>query len=590
MYPPSPYISLQKDTAFGRTVVWLSFSGRQEWLVAVKTIAGARYAPIQKTWYMPYTKEAFAQFQKLGIPYQIHSLDTDHTGTATSASDQSDNASIDTCGTNSSEVSPAVHPSYHACKGTDIHPHTGGPQVSYHAEYFTVETAYDPEVLKGPRLGTAVLFEKTAISGRALEGRFRSEEVCFRRQGDGMRAKRKAWKCERSAVAEQSPFFQTRLCRWKIPHLTWFLSAYYLLILQLFFRRSAAMPQKNELRLSKNTLRQSLKPMKYFPSILVTFLRQWEKSKKARAQKITESISHANQLAREIRNVEKSRSIGMFEKTAISGRALEWRFRSEEVCFRRQGDGMRAKRKAWKCERSAVAEQSPFFQTRPFLVTFLRQWEKSNKPFLTATHLQDGGKDRYLSILSNQQLKGENLKHTTMLYTLYSTGMRLNEILHLRVQDLWWDRDQILIKGGKGKKDRIVPLSTVLKQLFIQYFEAYKPAYWLFEGQDQQRHYAERSLQLVVQRAAKQAGISKRVTPHTLRHCFATHLLDGGIDVRYIQELLGHSHINTTLIYTHVTNAQLSKVETPLDKLMRHRQEINATTNFEKKLKIVKSL
>ena len=235
MYPPSPYISLQKDTAFGRTVVWLSFSGRPEWLAAIKTIAGARYAPIQKTWYMPYTKEAFAQFQKLGIPYQIHSLDPDHTGTATSASDQSDKASIGESDPKASASPTAVHPSYDACKGTDIHPHKGGPSVSHHAGYFTVETAYDTEVVEGLKLGTAAMFEKTAISGRALEWRFRLEEVYLRRRGEGPRAKRKAWKCKRSAVAKQSPFFQTRLCRWKTPHLTWCLSAYYLLILQLFF-------------------------------------------------------------------------------------------------------------------------------------------------------------------------------------------------------------------------------------------------------------------------------------------------------------------------------------------------------------------
>lgn len=162
----------------------------------------------------------------------------------------------------------------------------------------------------------------------------------------------------------------------------------------------------------------------------------------------------------------------------------------------------------------------------------------------------------------------ENLKHATLLYTLYSSGMRLNEILSLRVEDLWWDRDQVMIKNGKGKKDRIVPFSGVLKRLMTAYFDEYKPIYWVFEGQDRKYQYSEKSVQNVVKRAAESAKIYKKVTPHTIRHCYATHLLDGGTDVRYIQELLGHANITTTLIYTHVTNHSINKIQSPLDKLM----------------------
>jgi site-specific recombinase XerD len=184
--------------------------------------------------------------------------------------------------------------------------------------------------------------------------------------------------------------------------------------------------------------------------------------------------------------------------------------------------------------------------------------------------------DRLPSILSLGEIDKilralDNLKHTTVLYTLYSSGIRLAEILNLRVQDIWWDRDQIFVDRGKGKKDRIVPFSGVLKELLKYYFDVYKPIYWLFEGQDTKMPYSERSVQKIVQSAVKKARIHKKVTPHTMRHCFATHLMDGGTDVRYIQELLGHSDIKTTLIYTHVTNHALSKIESPLDKLMRYR-------------------
>ncbi len=182
------------------------------------------------------------------------------------------------------------------------------------------------------------------------------------------------------------------------------------------------------------------------------------------------------------------------------------------------------------------------------------------------TILSLGEVDRILRAL-------DNLKHTTILYTFYSSGIRLGEILQLRVEDMWWERDQIFIKNGKGRKDRVVPFSGILKDLLKLYFDNYKPIYWLFEGQDGKLPYSERSIQNVVKMAVKKAAIHKKVTPHTMRHCFATHLLDGGTDVRYIQELLGHSDIKTTLIYTHVTNHKLSMIESPLDKLMKNKRE-----------------
>jgi integrase/recombinase XerD len=162
----------------------------------------------------------------------------------------------------------------------------------------------------------------------------------------------------------------------------------------------------------------------------------------------------------------------------------------------------------------------------------------------------------------------ENVKHATILYTFYSSGIRLAEILNLRVEDMWWERGQIFIKNGKGDKDRVVPFSGVLKDILKLYFDQFKPIYWLFEGQDKKLPYSERSVQKVVKSAAKKAAIHKRITPHSFRHSYATHLLDGGTDIRYIQELLGHSDIKTTLIYTHVTNHSISKIMSPLDKLM----------------------
>ncbi|MCF8239620.1 MAG: site-specific integrase [Saprospiraceae bacterium] len=175
----------------------------------------------------------------------------------------------------------------------------------------------------------------------------------------------------------------------------------------------------------------------------------------------------------------------------------------------------------------------------------------------------------FLSIQEVDQLlrASDNLKHTAILYALYSGGLRLGELLELQLKDIHWDRNQIMIRGGKGKKDRSVMLSQTLKDVLRHYFDQYQPRVWLFEGQGGNRPYSAKSVQQIVKRNAAKAGIQKRVTPHVLRHCFATHLLDNGTDVRFIQELLGHKDIKTTLIYTHVTTRTLDTIKSPLDEL-----------------------
>ncbi len=163
----------------------------------------------------------------------------------------------------------------------------------------------------------------------------------------------------------------------------------------------------------------------------------------------------------------------------------------------------------------------------------------------------------------------ENIKHVAIVYTIYSAGLRREELIRLRLQDIIWERNQIHIVRSKNKKDRYVMLSQTLKDVLYKYINEYKPIYWLFEGMDKKSPYSSSSTLKIVKRAAKKAGITRKVTTHTLRHCFATHLLDFGTDVRFIKELLGHKDIKTTLIYTHVTNQNLKYIESPLDTMGR---------------------
>ena len=135
------------------------------------------------------------------------------------------------------------------------------------------------------------------------------------------------------------------------------------------------------------------------------------------------------------------------------------------------------------------------------------------------------------------------------------------------MQDIQWDRSQFFIEGGKGKKDRVVMLGEVMKKMLQDYVEAYQPSFWLFEGQQAGHPYSAASLRNIVKKAARAAGITQKVTTHTIRHCFATHLLESGTNIRLIQELLGHRDIKTTLVYTHVSQTSASSVVSPLDSL-----------------------
>ncbi len=159
-----------------------------------------------------------------------------------------------------------------------------------------------------------------------------------------------------------------------------------------------------------------------------------------------------------------------------------------------------------------------------------------------------------------------NLKHKCILFMLYATGIRCGELIQLKVDDINFDNNIIVINKGKGNKGRIVKLPVKLKQLLQQYIRKYRPIPYLFEGQNG-GHYSATSIQKVLKNATQKAGINKRVTPHMLRHSYATHLHDAGMDIRNIQRLLGHNCTKTTEIYTYVSKRDISQLKSPLDDL-----------------------
>lgn len=159
----------------------------------------------------------------------------------------------------------------------------------------------------------------------------------------------------------------------------------------------------------------------------------------------------------------------------------------------------------------------------------------------------------------------ENTKHRCILMTLYSAGLRLGEVVKLKIADIDSKRKLIIVRGGKGKKDRYTLLSENLLRMLKKYYIKEKPKDWLFEG-TLGGQYSMQSIQHIMADAVKRAGIRKHATVHTLRHSFATHLLENGTDLRYIQSILGHNSIKTTQIYTHITSKGIQGIMNPLDR------------------------
>lgn len=176
------------------------------------------------------------------------------------------------------------------------------------------------------------------------------------------------------------------------------------------------------------------------------------------------------------------------------------------------------------------------------------------------------------NVLSKEEVKKileapSNIKHKAMLCLIYSCGLRRSELLNLKPKDVDSERHLIIIRQGKGRRDRIAPLSDLILTILRDYYKAYKPVNWLFEGRIAGEKYDERSLSLVLKQALEKSNIKKPVSLHWLRHSYATHLLEAGTDLRYIQEILGHKSSKTTEIYTHVSTKSIRNVKSPFDDL-----------------------
>lgn len=188
-------------------------------------------------------------------------------------------------------------------------------------------------------------------------------------------------------------------------------------------------------------------------------------------------------------------------------------------------------------------------------------------------HLKRPKKEKKLpKVMSQSEVKEifdytDNIKHKTELMMAYSCGLRVSEVAMLKVNDIDSERMVVIVHQGKGRKDRQTILSDKMLVQLRVYYKIYKPKLWLFENPEKNGPISSRTLQKVFNNAVKKADIKKNVSFQSLRHSFATHLLESGVDLRYIQELLGHSSSKTTEIYTHVSLQSIQKIKNPLDTL-----------------------
>jgi len=161
-----------------------------------------------------------------------------------------------------------------------------------------------------------------------------------------------------------------------------------------------------------------------------------------------------------------------------------------------------------------------------------------------------------------------NIKHKTIIILIYSSGLRVSEVVNLKIEDIDAQRKLIHVRNAKGRKDRYTILSEVAMKTLKLYIESCQPKRWLFPSKNVNSHITTRTVQRIFEHACKNIGMKKEVAVHSLRHSFATHLLESGVDLRYIQKLLGHKSSKTTEIYTHVSNRELSKIRSPLDSIL----------------------
>lgn len=571
-YQRSSFILLNKRIHRGKIGVFLDFKNRKDWLIIIKALPDIKFSRTIGSWYLPYTKKAYNNFLKLKIEFKI----VDSTGTTEDIASKGENTGIDTT------VSQAVISADDIDLRTDKHETIHGPKITYNSNKFIVELPYDKnEILFLKTLdkswwdnNSKIWIMNASINNLVqLQKRYTfwdKDKLDF--IGDMIKKIEDPCQVELYLIPSMKDRFCIKIKGYKLD------VAYLKSITHREYNNNSKIwtipfDQKIIKRLIAHYESKGTKVINRIPY-------RDEKYTKVKTPYLEVQQRLLNKLTGDQKEV-----MGLYIRTMTAQRYSTSTIKQYSTAFLKY---------IQYYKNIAIGLHTEIEVNR-----YLADLTKGNLSFSTVNMVYSAVKFYFEKIVFQENFiferlkrprKGrtlptimsirevdrllrscDNLKHITILYTLYSSGIRLSEILNIKVSDILWDRNQIFIKSGKGNKDRMVMLSEALKKILQSYFDEYTPTYWMFEGQDRKTQYSSSSIQKIVKKASIKAGIMRKVTPHTLRHCFATHLLDNGTDIRYIQELLGHKDIKTTLLYTHVTTRQLNNIQSPLDKMLLDR-------------------
>lgn len=574
MITPSESIRIEKGLHRGKMVIWLHFSQRHEWLGMIKKLAQRSYSVTKGKWYLPYSREAYTAFVRLNIPFTITgthvSAVTAETGRPEPDRDHT-SISVDTGGA-------SERPST-GKEGSDIQDNI---KVTWTQKGFSLHFGYTSDNLDKVRQLEAAWWnqkESLWICKSTLSNLEKIQESWQVWSEEEYRS----WfdlisthlhPCK--VVLYYNPKYQAKVCVKVIGY-----GANHVIV-KSFSGRAYLTKEKIYLIPSEKTVTDSI--IEAYTKIGYTIENRLEnyfvqtKKETSLPERIQQFLARCKDryydFAKTYTDTLLRQNYGYSTITGYTGKLL----RLLDHCHKVTMHDVTADEvnQYLSYLANSGASFSLLNQVHSAVKIFYQRMTEERQCELDKLQRPRKGKHlpRFLSKGEVRRLIGAitNPKHLAIVYTMYGSGIRKAELLHIKLEDVFWDRNQILIRNGKGNKDRMVNLSEESKQLLSIYFNEYRPVTYLFESTKAGKAYSATSVSSIVNDASKKANISKRVTPHMLRHSFATHLLDKGIALPKIQELLGHKDIKTTMIYTHLTTKDIKGVGSPLDELLKKQQ------------------
>lgn len=555
--------------------ICISFEYNLDIIQKIKSIPNSKFVYFEKSWYIPYDKEHWNHFLNLKLPYTIlqHNK-TSYTGTTYTSGSNGDNTGISEIHSEPSVIASMDDPP----QATAIRKSVSVTEILHRGNWYYIKIPYNEnEVSWIKKLDKAWWnssfgswnINASVLNTEKIQERYQYwDEITYQKLLELLKSVEDPYVVELFCSPEYQGYFFIRLkgyqadvsflkCmserdydpetrKWKIPYSEDILSR----IIEHYQSKNAKVI--NRIRKEDTSHYQKFQTQDQKQKLLLS---------KCSAKYSVLIQNYSDTMIRQHYswNSIKLYSLAFYQFLKALGDRDPAKISAERV---NNYLSLLAKENMSESQLNTHINALKFYYTK---VIFLPEFnieiiKRPRKGHYLPTILSVQEVDRLLSMT-------ENTKHLAILYTLYGDGIRLGELLAVRIQDVLWDRNQIHIRSGKGKKDRYVNLAEAQKTILRKYFDEYMPQYWLFEGQDRQHAYTGRSVEQVVKNLARKANITRRVTPHTLRHCFATHNLDAGVSLPYIQKMLGHKDIKTTLIYTHVSTQRLETIQSPLDRL-----------------------